>query len=317
MTYTHLSQDERYQIYAFKQASFSLRAIAKQLGRSTSTISRELIRNKGLRGYRPKQAHELSARKATHSRNASIISVHVFEQAHKLIESDYSPEQAGHEVGVSHETLYRYIYADKAAGGNLYKHLRCQKKRRKRYGSGRSKRGQIVDRVGIGQRPARVDTCKQVGDWEIDTIMGANHQGAIVSIVERKTGFALIELLDGKNADGLAQAVIKMLQPYKQKIKTITSDNGKEFAMHAQISNALKCKWYFADPYCSWQRGCNENYNGLVRQYIPKKTKLESVSKAQIAQIQKNLNNRPRKRLGYKTPADLFNKSLRRVALRL
>lgn len=105
--------------------------------------------------------------------------------------------------------------------------------------------------------------------------------------------------------------------PYKLKIKTITSDNGKEFAMHVQISNALRCKWYFADPYCSWQRGCNENYNGLVRQYIPKKTKLEFVSKAQIAQIQKNLNNRPRKRLGYKTPADLFNKSLRRVALRL
>lgn len=317
MTYTHLSQDERYQISALNQAKYSSRDIGEIVGRNHSTICRELRRNAGLNGYRPKQAHQLAVAVATNSRNAPIICSEVWQQAEFWIQMDHSPEQVGAHLNISHETIYRHIYEDKRQGGMLHTHLRHRLKRRKRYGSGRTKRGQIPQRIGIEQRPARVDARKQVGDWEIDTIMGANHQQCIVSIVERKTGFALIRKLGSKNAQLLAQAVLEMLNPYKHRVKTITSDNGKEFAAHAQISQELGCDWYFADPYCSWQRGCNENYNGLVRQYVPKKTKLSTVTDSDILQIQSKLNNRPRKRLGFKTPDAVFHQSLRSVALRM
>ena len=317
MTYTHLSQIERYQIFVLKKAKLSMRQIAHHLNRSAATISRELSRNVGQRGYRPKQAHSIAMDVASYSRNNCTISPQTWEMVELRLKMDWSPEQISGHYRVSHQSIYNYVAANKRAGGALHLHLRHHKKRRKRYGSGHSTRGQILNRVGIEQRPARVDLCRQVGDWEIDTIIGANHKHCIVSIVERKTGYALIQKLASKNAEQLSAAVIAMLHPIKHKVRTITSDNGKEFAAHQCISKALGCDWYFAAPYCSWQRGCNENYNGLVRQYLPKKTKLEYVSEQKIKDIQNALNLRPRKRLGFKTPEALFHRSLSGVALRV
>lgn len=316
MTYRHLSQEERYQIYALLKAGRGAAQIAVILGRHKTTIGRELARNSGLRGYRPNQATQLAQARSLRSRNARRISAMSWGRVTKQLQQQWSPEQIAPIVGISHETIYRHVYADKAAGGELWRHLRCQKKRRKRYGSGRERRGQIIGRRAIGKRPVHIESRRRPGHWEGDTIIGANHKQAIVSLVERKTGYAVLAKVSRKTSDLVSSAIIQRLNEIAPLVKTITYDNGKEFAEHARVDQALGCKGYFADPFSSWQRGSNENLNGLIRQYIPKKRPLSSVTEAELAQIEDRLNNRPRKRLGFKTPGNLFKQSLSRVALR-
>lgn len=310
MNYTHLSQTERYQIYILKKAGHNQQTIAVMLKRSISTISRELRRNRGQCGYRPKQAHALACRRRAD--NAYKIDSAIWREAQKRLKEQWSPEQISSQLAISHETLYQRIYADKKQGGTLWQHLRCQKKRKKRYGKN-DRRGVIPNRQSIDQRPAIVDARKRIGDWEADTIIGRHHKQAIVSLVERKTGYTLIRKVKRKTAKAVRHAVTRMLQPYQQYALTMTSDNGKEFANHAEISVQLDLDFYFAHPYASWQRGTSENTNGLIRQYFPKNRDFSTITQQEINLAMKRLNNRPRKRLAFATPAQLF---LSAVALR-
>ena len=317
MNYKHLSQVERYQIYALMKAGHDQTQIARLLDRHKSTISREISRNRGLKGYRPKQACAIATKRSEKCRNAATVPPWVAEQAACLLKLQWSPEQIAGKLPVSHETLYRHVYSDKARGGTLWKNLRCQKQKRKRYAGGRDRRGQIPHRrPPLSDRPVHIELRKQVGHWECDTVIGANHKGAIVTMVERKSGFSVIVKVSQKTSELVSRAIIEGLRPYMVRVITLTYDNGKEFAGHIQIDQALNSTSYFARPFASWERGSNENFNGLLRQYVPKKRSLNTVTEDEITMIQNRLNNRPRKRLGFKTPAEVFNQSLKRVALR-
>ena len=316
MTYTHLSRIVRYQIYALMKAGQTQSDIAQILGRHKSTISREISRGCGRRGYRPRQAQNLSDERSQGSRNAREVDEQIVLEVRSLLGLQWSPEQIASQLPISHETIYHKIYADKAQGGHLWRSLRCQKKRRKRYASGQDRRGQIPDRRSISERPDAVERRSHIGHWEGDTVIGAAHQHAIVTLVERKSGYAVMSKVNRKTSDQVSAAIIKRLKPLAWRVKTITYDNGKEFAEHKFIDASLGSKAYFADPFASWQRGSNENYNGLLRQYIPKKRRLSTVTDEELKMIEDRLNHRPRKRLGFKTPHQVFHESLNRVALR-
>ena len=306
MNYTHLTQTERYQIYALMKAGHTQSEIASVLERSKSTISRELSRNRGQCGYRPKQAHCASI--ARHAMNARTIDDATWQFTQQKLLLQWSPEQISGHATISSETVYQRVYADKRAGGLLWKNLRCQKQRKKRYGK-LDRRGIIPNRLSIEARPAIVETRSRIGDWEADTIIGKNHRQAIVSIVERKTGFTLIRKVGRKTAQAVSQAMITLLKPHRSKVHTVTSDNGREFAGHKEIAATLKAGFYFAHPYASWERGTNENTNGLIRQYFPKNRDFTTITQQEIDTAMERLNNRPRKRLGYLTPNQVFFKS--------
>ena len=274
-----------------------------------------MLETKGAAGTAPEQAERLAQDRSVGSRNARRIEPDVLKAAFDRIAEQLSPEQVAAELPISHETLYQHIYADKAAGGALWRNLRCQKKRKKRYASGVERRGQIVGRRPIHERPANVELRRTVGHWEGDTVIGAGHKQAIVTLVERKSGYAVLMKVNHKTSELVSAAVIKKLEPIRDRVKTITFDDGKEFAEHARIDEALGSTTYFADPFSSWQRGSNENFNGLLRQYIPKKRPLSTVTDEELKMIERRLNNRPRKRLGFKTPNQVFHESLNRVAL--
>ena len=306
MNYTHLTREERYQIYALKKAGHTQSEIANVLERSASTISRELARNCGRRGYRPKQAHSRSVERR--AINARRIDEATWQFAEEMLAQEWSPEQISGHAAISTETVYQRIYADKRAGGLLWKSLRCQKQRKKRYGK-IERRGIIPNRLSIEDRPSIVETRSRIGDWEADTIIGKNHRQAIVSIVERKSGFTLIRKVERKTAQAVAEAMTSLLKPFRSKVHTVTSDNGKEFAGHEEIAAVLKADFYFAHPYASWERGTNENTNGLIRQYFPKNRDFTTITQQEIDTAMERLNNRPRKRLGFQTPSQVFFKS--------
>jgi len=246
----------------------------------------------------------------------------VFARA-KLAEL-WSPGQiCGHlkssgQPGISHETIYQRIYADKRAGGTLHRVLRCQKLRRKRYG-GRDRRGTIPNQVSIEQRPAIVDSRQRFGDWEADLVIGAGHQQALVTLNERKSRYALIAHVPTKAADIVSDAMIRLLKPFAACVHTLTTDNGKEFAEHERVARTLDAGFFFAHPYASWERGANENMNGLIRQFFPRKLRFNSITPQQVAFAMHRLNHRPRKCLGFRTPHEVFTKQLhslqQRVAL--
>jgi IS30 family transposase len=258
----------------------------------------------------------LAENRSLNSRNARQIADADWLSVEGYLRDQWSPEQITSEVSMSHETIYRHVYADKAMGGDLYKSLRCQRKRRKRYAGGRDRRGQILGRRPICERPRHIEARRQMGHWEGDTLIGKRHKHAIVSLVERKSGYAVLAKVENKTADLVSAAIIRRLKPISKRVQTLTYDNGKEFANHGKIDRVLGSTTYFADPYSSWQRGSNENLNGLIRQYIPKSRPLSTVTDVELAEIERLLNTRPRKRLGYKTPLEIFTNSQKRVALR-
>jgi IS30 family transposase len=308
MTYTQLTQTQRYQIYALLKMEHSQTQIAGCLGVHKSTISRELRRNRGQRGYRPKQAHQKA--QGRRAQNSMRIKEQEWQLVEEKLRLDWSPEQVSTwlklmwRIQVSHETIYQHIYADKRVGGSLYKHLRRQKKRRKRQG-GRDLRGKIPDRVSIDQRPEIVDQRSRLGDWEVDLIQGHGRKGAVVTLTERKSRFTLLRGVASKSADQVSQAVIDLLR-WSKHVETITADNGKEFANHSKISDALDLDFFFAHPYSSWERGTNENTNGLIRQYFPKDRDLSTVSAKEECFVMDRLNLRPRKCLDFRTPFEVF-----------
>jgi len=312
MTYTHLTQDERYQIHVLKRQNISLGRIAAELQRSRSTISRELKRNIGPAGYKPVEAHKKARTRQTQRRNAAQFTCSEWAHVDTYLRLHLSPQQCSGRlklekaITISHECIYKHIYRDKAQGGQLVSYLRCQKVRRKRYASGQERRGTLKNRVSIEQRPAVVDERRRIGDWEGDTIIGKGHKGVLVTLVERKSRYTLACQLNSRHSALVSQAVIELLRPHKHCCKTITFDNGKEFADHEFMARCLVAKVYFAHPYCSWERGLNENHNGLLRQFFPKKSNLLKVTADQVNDAVYSLNHRPRKCLGYLTPHEVF-----------
>ncbi|MBA2702290.1 MAG: IS30 family transposase [Blastocatellia bacterium] len=318
MSYTQLTRGQRYQINILMKAGHNQTEIALLVGCHKSTISRELRRNRGLKGYRHHQADELAYDRQCEAYR-SRIAWQTWQQVERLLRQDWSPEQiAGRlklekQPSVSHEWIYLYVYADKRRGGALHRHLRSQKKQRKRY-SGYIRRGQIPNRTSIDKRPQIVASKGRFGDWEADTIVGARHQGGILSVVERKSKLTRLRKLATKAAAEMRQTSVKLLGPLAARVHTITVDNGKEFCEHEQIAAQLQTRIYFAHPYASWERGLNENTNALVRQYFPKKYEFARITNQNLQQVEDLLNNRPRKTLGYRTPNEVFFKQ-RSVAL--
>jgi len=315
MSYKHLSLAERYYIEIEKKAGRPMNKIAQALGRSQSTISRELSRNIGQRGYRHKQADRLTKERHMDKPKAIKMTEAIKQQIKYYLEQDWSPEQIAGRLkyentfSLHHESIYQYVLADKQTGGTLYQHLRHQNKTyRKRYGSAHNRTG-IQNRVDIDERPEVANQRQRVGDWEADTIIGKNHKGAIVTLDERQTKLRLAAPLPGKKAQSVKEAMIELLHPIWKFVKTITFDNGKEFTLHESIAKALSCKTYFAKPYHSWERGQNENANGLLRQYFPKSMNLVDVTFRMVMEAVDKLNSRPRKCLGFKTPYEVFEEA--------
>lgn len=319
--YAQLTQGQRYQIEALLKTGHNQTMIANVLSVHKSTISREIRRNHGLRGYRPKQAHERAMMRRNEKPRTRIpLATWVLVDAR--IRQDWSPEQISGRllmkqgISISHEWIYLHIYKDKRQGGDLHTHLRCQKKRRKRYGK-QDHRGRVPNRVSIEERPPVVDNKSRIGDWEGDTIIGKGHQGVVATLVERKTQYTILAKSKTKHAKPVRQGIEQGLAPYLDRVHTITYDNGLEFAEHQIMARTLSADIYFAHPYSSWERGLNENTNGLIRQYLPKSRPLNNVTEKELNTIMHQLNHRPRKTLGFNTPYELFfkKKTLLTVAL--
>lgn len=317
-TYRHLTAEQRFQIEALKKHRLSNAAIAAHLGVNRATIGREITRNRARGGYRGNSA---CSKAATRRASASTSPRKMTQELVALIKEkltleQWSPDQirgwlVKEGVGdISAECIYQHIWNDKKQGGRLHKNLRHGgKKYNKRKGKN-TRRGIIPGRVDIDERPAIVAEKSRIGDWEGDTIAGANHQSAILSHVERHSKYTRLHKLIAATAHNTTAATVQDLRGYKDKVITITYDNGKEFAGHARIAEILNANIFFAKPYHAWERGLNEHTNGLVRQYFPKGTDFHQVSDEEIAIVEKKLNNRPRKVLGYKTPSEVFKSAL-------
>jgi IS30 family transposase len=314
--YRQLTEEDRIEIYAMKQAGKQQNQIAAVLGVSSSTVSRELTRNTGLRGYRPKQAHQKMLRRRFTARKAVKMTPETVDYIESRLRQEHSPEQIAQRMKVdpawegpvvSHERIYQHIWQEKAWGGTLYKHLRIggTKQRRKRRNS-RDLRGTIKNRVGIEQRPPIVNRKIRIGDWEGDTVVGKNHQGALVTLVDRKSKLTLLGKVDRSTAEAVEQTIITLMERLPRRSYTLTVDNGQEFSSHESIARRLEINVFFADPYRAWQRGLNENTNGLIRQYVPKGSDIRTLTAKQIKHIMDRLNNRPRKSLGFLTPNEVF-----------
>jgi IS30 family transposase len=315
MTYHQLTEEERYRIAALRQEGFSQSRIARHLGRAPSTISRELSRNSSRwdESYRPSKAQERTNGRRSQSRRNTRFGREDWKRVERLLRRQWSPEQTAGllrrsgELLISHETIYRYLWNDRARGGSLAQHLRgARKRRRKRYGRYDS-RGRLAGKRHISTRPRFIERRRQVGHWEIDTVMGAGNTHCIMTLVERATGYLLITKLRSRNAGELARSASQLIQRHPGKFKTITADNGTEFHSYKSIEATTGVKFYFATPYHSWERGTNENTNGLIRQYLPKRTSMAKVTQRDCDRIAMKLNTRPRKRYAFKTPKEIFD----------
>ena len=317
INYTHLSQDERYQIQHLHAGGFLAGEIGAGLGRATTTIRRELQRNQSDAGkYQARNAHRQSMkRRCAASAQTRILPDQWAAVEARLTADQWSPVQIASEVSISHERIYQHIAADRQRGGKLWRHLRCHKQRRRRHRCGTPRQRQRFRGRRIAERPALVESRKRVGAWEGDTIVGKG-LARVVTLVERKTGLLRMRLVPNGQADTVMRAVVHALYPLQNRVHTMTWDNGSEFAEHALVDIALNARSYFADPYSSWQRGTNENTNGLIRQYLPKRCDLSLYSDAEIQAIEDKINQRPRKRLDFRTPQHVFDISFNRGALR-
>jgi IS30 family transposase len=311
-TYQQLTYEQRCQVSALKKSGCSQREIAEVIGTSQPTVSRELARNTGERGYRHRQAQDRTNRRRAEAARPSKMTPNMIAVIESKLRVEWSPEQisgwllSDQKQLISHESIYLHIWAEKQAGGDLYTYLRRQGKKYDKRRNGKSTRGHIKNRVSIDDRPGIVDEKSRIGDWEIDTVIGKGHSGALVTIVERVTKFTVSAQVNSKSAADVTKATISLLKPFMDVVHTITADNGKEFSYHEKISKELSADVYFAHPYSSWERGLNENTNGLLRQYFPKSTDFKKVNQIEVRRALKRLNSRPRKDLNFKTPAQLM-----------
>ncbi len=313
--YHHLTRDQRCQLYTYKSTGKSTGSTAVTLGVHRSTLYREMIRNKGQKGYRYQQANEKALeRKKRIAGNRLKMKPELIALIESKLRLQWSPEQISgwlkrhhsNEV-VSHESIYRHVWRDKQQNGDLYKELRHHGKKYNKRGSGKAGRGCIPRRIDISERPAVVEEKSRLGDWEIDTIIGKEHKGAVVSMVERHSKLTLLAPVSRKTAKEVEEALTSKLSEVADCVLTITADNGKEFANHETVTAKLGATVYFARPYHSWERGLNEHTNGLVRQYLPKCQRLDGVTYETVKGIENRLNNRPRKVLQFRTPVEVFN----------
>jgi transposase, IS30 family len=318
----HLTPGQRYEIGILKTKGYSQAEIGKSIGKDKSTICREFKRNSDLRNgvYKAelaqKKCNERHRVKPKNIRFTEPIKLYV----NNCIQLDYSPEQIvgrSKKIGqdcVSTETIYKHIWQDKHNGGLLSEHLRKKGKKYAKRGALKGTRGQIPGRVDIDLRPAIVEAKERIGDLEIDLVIGKDHNGALLTVNDRATGMLKMAKIDSKEANVIEAKLIEILEDWKPFLQTITSDNGKEFANHIAIAEALNILYFFAKPYQSWQRGANENLNGLIRQYFPKKSDFNLIKKDYVQEIENKLNNRPRKRYGFKTPNEVFSQKLKKCA---
>jgi IS30 family transposase len=310
--YHQLTYEQRCQIYTLKERGDNHSEIAKALGVHRSSISRELKRNTGQRGYRYKQAHEMALKRKLEVAHANkTMTPKLISIIKEKLGLQWSPVQISGWLKkqgrlISHETIYKYIWEDKKQGGRLYKELRHRGKKYNKRSKGTSGRGCIPNRIDIDSRPSIVEEKTRLGDWELDTIIGAGQSGAIVSMVERTSKLTKLAKVPNKTAVEVEQALLSKLMPVKEFVFTMTSDNGKEFANHQVVGIQLEAGFYFAKPYHSWERGLNEHTNGLVRQYLPKAKRFDEVSSEDLEKIEVLLNNRPRKVLYFETPHEVF-----------
>ena len=311
---THLTLGERYEISILDGQGRSRAEIARALGRHRSTIARELERNAD--GRNGRYGAELAQRKAC-TRHAEKNKSEAFTPGIRdlvvdRLEQDLSPEQIKGRADmdgdpcVSPERIYQFVWLDKKEGGKLYLHLRTRGKKYRKRGDRKAGRGHIPNRTDIGQRPEVVDKKERLGDLEIDLVIGKDHRGALLTINDRVTGMLKMAHVEGKGAKDIDVRTKELLEDWIPFIRTMTSDNGKEFANHEQIAEGLGIDFYFARPYHSWERGANENLNGLVRQYFPKGTNFDNIEKEAVERAENILNDRPRKRHGYLTPNEVF-----------
>ncbi len=317
MKYHQLTSEERYMLAALRRQGLNQSQSARSLGRHRSTVCREVRRNSTRADgrYRAFTAQERTNGRRSRSRRNQRFVPQDFTLVDNLLSRQWSPEQvSGHlarlgQLAISHETIYRHIWRDKKAGGLLYTHLRgARKRRRKRYGSYDS-RDRLADKRLISERPAEVEARQLVGHWEADTVMGTGSKDCILTLVERKTGLVLIGKLADRTANSLKQRIVRLIQRHSGKCETVTTDNGTEFHDYRRIEKLTGTTFYFARPYHSWERGSNENANGLIRQYLPKGMSMAGLSQQQCNAIAHKLNQRPRKRLGFRTPLECFNES--------
>lgn len=314
MNYEHIESEERYAIAAMRGQYIKISEIARRLGRHRSTIYRELKRNASVHDgqYRASHACQKASGRQKRSKRNMRYKRPQFSRIERLIRKELSPDQVvgrhvleGQPV-MSHETIYKWIWLDKKNGGTLWQSLRgACKQRRKRYAANDS-RGRLAGKKMIGERPAVVERRSRIGDWEIDTVHGTTKAG-VVTIVERRSGLVRIGKLHRITKEQTGKRTIRLLLSDKHRVKTITADNGAEFHGYQRIERALETSVYFATPHQAWERGTNENTNGLIRQYLPKGTPLDELTQSTCTQIANTLNNRPRKRLGYKTPNEVYH----------
>ena len=313
MSYQQLSQQERYTITALLKTGISLTEVAQAIGRHKSTISRELRRNIRPSGYYAASvAHSYATARRKRTRRGTNFTKDQWRIVLNLIRQDFSPEQVSNiiktyfDFTISHETIYQYILYDKKKGGSIYKHLRIvPKRRRKRYNSHDS-RGRLAGKRMIQDRPSEINSRSTIGHWEGDTVIGSDRHHCIVTLVERKTGFVIIKKVRARTVEEVNKACIAAIREHIMNFISITFDNGTEFHGYKQLEELFPITCYFANPYHSWERGTNENTNGLIRQYIPKKSCMKNINQAKCDSIAYKLNSRPRKRLGYKTPYEVY-----------
>jgi IS30 family transposase len=312
MGYVQLTEEERYGIAALRMLRRSIVEIAAKVGRHRSTIYRELKRNRWESGqYGAARAVEMTRARRKRSRRNSQYGEEEFAKVEELLKEEWSPEQIRGRLGgamMSHETMYRHIWKDKRRGGELYLNLRgARKKRRKRYGR-KDSRGRLAGKRMIQERPEAVERRSRLGDWEMDTVMGQG-KACVLTAVERKSGYVVIGKLADRTVKETNRRLIERLGKVSGKVRTITADNGTEFHGYKEIEEKTGAVIYFANPHHAWERGSNENANGLIRQYLPKGVNLTRLTQRECNLIAEKLNNRPRKRLGYKTPNECFNEN--------
>jgi transposase, IS30 family len=312
-TYRRVTCEDRCQIYALSKGGTSQESIASVLGVSQSTVSRELRRNRGQRGYRFKQAEaKAQARQAIRRKPRKLTASVRRKVEAKLRQMRWSPEQISgwlrdQGIKLSHERIYQMIWQDKRDGGNLWRSLRRRRKRYNKRAGKNAGRGLIPNRIDISDRPAIVARKARLGDWEGDTVASAGHKGGLLTLVERKSLLTKISKLRRSTARATQRATVRRLKPIGNFVHTITFDNGKEFAAHQGIAHALTAKIFFATPYHAWERGLNENTNGLIRDFFPKGTDFSTISNAEVAKVERLLNARPRKSLGFRSPQEVFD----------
>lgn len=316
-----LTLEQRYKIEFCLTENKNFTETAKYIGKNKSVVGREIKRNADARSgrYKAELANAKALKRHLQKNKKNYFTDDIKAYVREGLKQDYSPEQImGRALldarpCVSHETIYKFVWRDKKSGGTLFKHLRNQGKRYRKRGQNKDSRGLLIDRVDIDKRPEIVDHKERIGDLEIDLVIGKGHKQALLTINDRATGLLIMGKVLSKEAKEIEMKAVSLLEDWKPLLHTITSDNGKAFANHASIAEQLNINFYFAKPYHSWQRGANENLNGLVRQYFPKEYDFESISDHDILNVQNILNNRPRKRLGFKSPIESFAQKIEQI----